>query len=115
MWEYQINDLVDAGFRVIAYDRRGFGKSSKPYDGYDYDTFTDDLKALLEDLDLQIPTGKITAIVGANACGKSTLLKAMSRLIAPRNGKGVCWRRASLRPDDRLRPMADGAAGTAVR
>ena len=40
MWEYQINDLVDAGFRVIAYDRRGFGKSSKPYDGYDYDTLT---------------------------------------------------------------------------
>ena len=53
MWEYQINDLVDAGFRVIAYDRRGFGKSSKPYDGYDYDTLTDDLKALLDDLDLQ--------------------------------------------------------------
>jgi iron complex transport system ATP-binding protein len=42
---------------------------------------------VLEELDLQIPTGKITAIVGANACGKSTLLKAMSRLIAPRNGQ----------------------------
>ena len=53
MWEYQISDLVDAGFRVIAYDRRGFGKSSKPYDGYDYDTLSDDLKALLDDLDLQ--------------------------------------------------------------
>src|SRR5918993_3037102 len=53
MWEYQVSDLVDAGFRVIAYDRRGFGKSSKPYDGYDYDTLADDLKALLDDLDLQ--------------------------------------------------------------
>lgn len=53
MWEYQINDLVDAGFRVIAYDRRGFGKSSKPHYGYDYDTLTDDLKALLDNLDLQ--------------------------------------------------------------
>lgn len=53
MWEYQVNDLVDAGFRVIAYDRRGFGKSSKPYDGYDYDTLTDDLRTLLEDLNLQ--------------------------------------------------------------
>jgi non-heme chloroperoxidase len=52
MWEYQINDLVDAGFRVIAYDRRGFGKSSKPYWGYDYDTLTDDLKTLLVELDL---------------------------------------------------------------
>lgn len=52
MWEYQINDLLDAGFRVIAYDRRGFGKSSKPLYGYDYDTLTDDLKALLDELDL---------------------------------------------------------------
>lgn len=52
MWEYQINDLVDAGFRVIAYDRRGFGKSSKPHEGYDYDTLTADLHALIERLEL---------------------------------------------------------------
>jgi pimeloyl-ACP methyl ester carboxylesterase len=52
MWEYQIGDLVDAGFRVIKYDRRGFGKSSKPWDGYNYDTFADDLNALIEHLDL---------------------------------------------------------------
>lgn len=52
MWEYQVNALVDSGFRVIAYDRRGFGKSSKPYDGYDYDTLTDDLKSLIDGLDL---------------------------------------------------------------
>lgn len=42
---------------------------------------------VLEDLTLLVPTGEITAIVGANACGKSTLLKAMSRLIAPRSGR----------------------------
>ena len=53
MWEYQINDLVNAGFRVIAYDRRGFGKSSKPFDGYDYNTLTSDLRTLMDDLDLQ--------------------------------------------------------------
>lgn len=53
MWEYQIDDLVNAGLRVIKYDRRGFGKSDKPWDGYDYDTFTDDLHAILEKLDLQ--------------------------------------------------------------
>lgn len=53
MWEYQINDLVDAGFRVITYDRRGFGKSSKPHYGYDYETLTNDLRALLDGLDLQ--------------------------------------------------------------
>ncbi len=44
---------------------------------------------VLEELQLAVPTGQITAIVGANACGKSTLLKAMSRLIAPRNGEVV--------------------------
>ena len=53
MWEYQIDDLVNAGLRVIKYDRRGFGKSSKPWDGYDYDSLTDDLNAILEELDLQ--------------------------------------------------------------
>ncbi len=52
MWEYQINDLVDSGHRVIAYDRRGFGKSSQPWDGYDYNTLTDDLKALIDQLEL---------------------------------------------------------------
>ncbi len=52
MWEYQINDLVNARFRVIAYDRRGFGKSSKPWNGYDYDTLTDDLNSLIEQLNL---------------------------------------------------------------
>ncbi len=52
MWEYQISDLVDSGHRVIAYDRRGFGKSSKPWDGYDYDTLTDDLKSLIDQLEL---------------------------------------------------------------
>jgi len=53
MWEYQIDDLVNAGLRVIKYDRRGFGKSSKPWDGYDYDSLTDDLHAILEQLDLR--------------------------------------------------------------
>ena len=53
MWEYQINDLVEAGYRVITYDRRGFGKSYHPWDGYDYDTMTDDLKALIDHLNLR--------------------------------------------------------------
>jgi pimeloyl-ACP methyl ester carboxylesterase len=46
----QIDTLVQNNFRVIAYDRRGFGKSSQPWDGYDYDTLTDDLKAIIEQL-----------------------------------------------------------------
>jgi pimeloyl-ACP methyl ester carboxylesterase len=53
MWEYQLNDMVTAGLRVIKYDRRGFGKSSKPWDGYDYDSLTEDLKAIINQLDLR--------------------------------------------------------------
>lgn len=52
MWEYQLSDLVNAGLRVIKYDRRGFGKSSKPWDGYDYDSLTEDLKAIIDQLGL---------------------------------------------------------------
>src|SRR5688572_27032261 len=52
MWEFQIPALVQSGHRVIAYDRRGFGKSSKPWDGYEYDTLSEDLKLLIEQLDL---------------------------------------------------------------
>jgi non-heme chloroperoxidase len=52
-WENQVSALVEAGHRVIAYDRRGFGASSQPWDGYNYDTFVDDLDALLIHLDLR--------------------------------------------------------------
>jgi len=51
-WERQTRVLLEAGHRVIAYDRRGFGKSSQPATGYDYDTFAADLHTLLETLDL---------------------------------------------------------------
>ncbi len=55
-WESQVPALVDAGYRVIAYDRRGFGGSSQPWGGYDYDTFAADLDALLRHLDLREAT-----------------------------------------------------------
>ncbi|MEW1809594.1 alpha/beta hydrolase [Pseudarthrobacter phenanthrenivorans] len=51
-WEKQTAALLAAGYRVITYDRRGFGKSSKPAEGYDYDTFAADLNSLLTTLDL---------------------------------------------------------------
>ncbi len=51
-WEKQVPALVDDGYRVITYDRRGFGWSSQPFGGYDYDTFAADLHVLLETLDL---------------------------------------------------------------
>lgn len=46
-WEYLSVRLAEAGFRVIAYDRRGFGRSDQPFSGYDYDTLADDLAAIL--------------------------------------------------------------------
>ena len=55
-WEAQLPALVDAGYQVITYDRRGFGQSSKPWEGYDYDTLAQDLKALMDELDLKDAT-----------------------------------------------------------
>ena len=51
-WEPQVPALIEAGYRVINYDRRGFGGSSQPWQGYDYDTFAADLDVLLTHLDL---------------------------------------------------------------
>jgi non-heme chloroperoxidase len=71
-WEKQIAALLAAGRRVITYDRRGFGSSSKPSIGYDYDTFAADLNAVLTTLDLQkvdlvgfsMGTGEVTRYLG---------------------------------------------------
>ena len=52
MWEGQVNALLEAGYRTITYDRRGFGQSGRPTTGYDYDTFASDLNDLLTALDL---------------------------------------------------------------
>ncbi|MGH3691366.1 MAG: alpha/beta fold hydrolase [Microbacterium sp.] len=52
-WERQTRELLAQGYRVITYDRRGFGQSSKVHSGYDYDTFAADLNAVLETLDLR--------------------------------------------------------------
>ena len=79
MWEYQIDTLVQNNFRVIAYDRRGFGKSSQPWDGYDYDTLTDDLKAIIEQLDLKEAT-----LVGFSMGGGEVV-----RYFSRHGGKGV--------------------------
>jgi non-heme chloroperoxidase len=71
-WERQHRVLLESGYRVIAYDRRGFGESSRPTVGYDYDTFAADLNALLEHLDLtdvalvgfSMGTGEVTRYLG---------------------------------------------------
>src|ERR1700759_4326970 len=73
-WERQEQALLAAGYRTIAYDRRGFGQSSQPTTGYDYDTFTADLKALLDHLALDqdavlagfsMGTGEVTRYLGS--------------------------------------------------
>lgn len=53
MWESQVNALTEAGYRCVAYDRRGFGESEKPAGGYDYDTLATDLHDLIVALDLR--------------------------------------------------------------
>jgi non-heme chloroperoxidase len=71
-WDKQIPVLLEAGRRVITYDRRGFGKSSQPTSGYDYDTFAADLKILIEKLDVSdatlvghsMGTGEVTRYLG---------------------------------------------------
>ena len=71
-WEKQTTALLAAGHRVITYDRRGFGRSSKPTTGYNYDTFAADLDAILCSLDLtdvslvghSMGTGEITRYIG---------------------------------------------------
>src|SRR4051795_13458185 len=52
-WEAQVPALIADGHRVVTYDRRGFGRSSQPWGGYDYDTLAADLDALLRHLDLR--------------------------------------------------------------
>src|SRR3954467_4101361 len=51
-WEKQLPVLLKAGYRVITYDRRGFGKSGQPTEGYNYDTFAEDLRKLIAGLKL---------------------------------------------------------------
>lgn len=102
MWEYQLEDLVDAGLRVIKYDRRGFGDSSKPWDGYDYDSLTDDLEALIDQLNLQDVTlvgfsmggGEVVRYLARNGAynvSKAVLISSVTPFLAktPENTEGV--------------------------
>jgi non-heme chloroperoxidase len=77
-WEKQTAALLDAGYRVITYDRRGFGKSSQPTEGYDYDTFAADLKTVLDTLNLNeavlvgfsMGTGEVARYLGTYGSGR---------------------------------------------
>ncbi|OEU96242.1 alpha/beta fold hydrolase [Streptomyces oceani] len=82
-WEGQVPALLDAGYRVVTYDRRGFGKSSQPTTGYDYDTFASDLHTIMETLDLRdallvgfsMGTGEVARYLSAH--GSTRVAKAV--------------------------------------
>ncbi|WP_423142689.1 alpha/beta fold hydrolase [Parablastomonas sp. CN1-191] len=79
-WDPITNALADAGYKAIAYDRRGFGRSDQPSDGYDYDTFADDLSAVLE----YCAGGQDAALVGFSMGGGE-----IARYLSRHGGKGV--------------------------
>ncbi|MBP1805620.1 alpha/beta fold hydrolase [Rubellimicrobium aerolatum] len=83
-WEHQAYHLARAGHRVIAYDRRGFGRSEQPWTGYDYDTLSDDLAAVIDALGLQD-----AALVGFSMGGGE-----VARYMSRHQGRGV--RKAAL-------------------
>src|ERR1044072_770615 len=86
-WEKQVPVLLEAGHRVITYDRRGFGRSSQPTTGYDYDTFAADLDKVLTSLDLtdavlvgfSMGTGEVGRYLGRYGSGRG----AHARFLAP--------------------------------
>src|SRR5580692_4256042 len=120
-WEKQTAALLAAGHRVITYDRRGFGRSSKPGVGYNYDTFAADLNVLLSELDLtdvslvghSMGTGEITRYIGkygTRRLSKAVLIGTLGPYLvkAPDNPEGIDPKvfdgiRAGLRAD---RPVA---------
>jgi non-heme chloroperoxidase len=82
-WEKQTAVLLDAGKRVITYDRRGFGKSDKPTTGHDYDTYAADLSALVSTLDLQ------DAVLVGFSMGSGEVVSYISRYGSHRVSKAV--------------------------
>ncbi|MBV9678704.1 MAG: alpha/beta hydrolase, partial [Acidobacteriaceae bacterium] len=83
MWEKQATVLAEGGLRVIHYDRRGYGRSGQPWNGYEYDTFAADLNSLMEKLDLRGAT-----LVGFSM-GGGEVVRYLSRYGASRVTKAV--------------------------
>jgi pimeloyl-ACP methyl ester carboxylesterase len=82
-WDRQVPGLLEAGHRVITYDRRGFGQSSEPAVGYDYDTFAADLAALLDHLDLW------DAVLVGHSMGTGEVTRFLATYGSRRVAKGV--------------------------
>ena len=125
-WDRQVPALLEAGYRVITYDRRGFGASSQPAAGYDYDTFAADLHALLEHLDLRdavlaghsMGTGEVTRYLARYGSGDHRGLQLGHH--RPRVAKAVLispippyLRQAPDNPDGVPQALFDGFAAAA--
>jgi non-heme chloroperoxidase len=98
IWEYQLTELSDQKFRCIAYDRRGHGRSSDPGRGYDYETLSDDLAAIIERLDLTEVT-----LVGFSM-GSGEVARYLSRHGSGRIARVVLVSAVPLKPDAALFP-----------
>jgi len=106
-WQAQVGPLRDAGYRVIAYDRRGFGRSEKPESGFDYDTLAADLAGLLEERDLRDVTlvgfsmggGEVARYVGNH--GEERLRSVVFAAAVP-----PCLMKSEDNPDGPLTPEA---------
>jgi non-heme chloroperoxidase len=101
-WEQQVAALLNAGHRVITYDRRGFGKSSQPTTGYNYDTFAEDLQKLITHLDLHdfslvgfsMGGGEVARYFGkygSNGVSKAVIISGVPPFLlkTPENPEGV--------------------------
>ncbi|MEU6486523.1 alpha/beta hydrolase [Streptomyces sp. NPDC046887] len=101
-WQDQMKAVADAGYRAVAHDRRGHGRSAPVFDGYDFDTFADDLNDLLTALDLRDATlvghsmggGELARYIGRHGTGRvrsAVLLSAIPPLMlqGPDNPEGV--------------------------
>jgi non-heme chloroperoxidase len=84
-WERQEPELLSAGYRVIRYDRRGFGHSSRPTTGFDYDTFAADLNALLEQLSLE------DVVLVGFSMGTGEVIRYLGKYGSARVRKGVLF------------------------
>jgi pimeloyl-ACP methyl ester carboxylesterase len=112
-WDAAAMKLVEAGHRCIFHDRRGFGRSEQPWDGYDYDTFTDDVAAVLEDAGVHESVSLVGFSMGGGEVarfltkqGKNRVRKAvLASSVVPHvaqsdsNPNGV--------PEDQLKQMTD--------
>ncbi len=101
-WEKQVEALLAAGYRTVSYDRRGFGNSSRPATGYDYDTFAADLNVLMNELDLRgavlvghsMGTGEVLrylSVYGSQRVARAVLISPLAPFLlrTPDNPEGV--------------------------